>query len=94
MNTTDRMRTSAQSNSRPSHSTTPTPAADSRQLGFSLRIDEANPTHHLWNNNGTWWCNFTVHDGCHRTQRVRFSLKTKDVATAIIKRDQLLQRLS
>jgi hypothetical protein len=27
----------------------------------AVRIDAANPRHHLWNNHGTWWCHLTVH---------------------------------
>ncbi|NBR58180.1 MAG: hypothetical protein EBT89_03320 [Opitutaceae bacterium] len=27
----------------------------------ALRISEANPNHHLWNNNGTWFLHYTVY---------------------------------
>jgi hypothetical protein len=47
-----------------------------------LRINAANPNHHLWNNNGTWWChyreccpNFTKH-------RIQMSLQTSNLASA------------
>ena len=32
--------------------------------------------HHLWNNNGTWWCHFTVHTANGQKRRVRRSLRT------------------
>jgi hypothetical protein len=36
-------------------------------VGFpSIRVDRANPLHHLWCNNGTWWVHYTVHFD-HRT---------------------------
>ena len=28
---------------------------------LAIRLDPANPDHHLWNNNGTWWCHFTIY---------------------------------
>lgn len=37
-----------------------------------------NPDHNIWNNNGTWWCHFTVHHPDHTKERVRVSLGTKD----------------
>ena len=60
-------------------------------VGFpSIRVHEDNPTHHLWNNNGTWWIHFTVHFD-HRKRRVRKSLKTALLAEAIERRDALLE---
>ncbi len=62
--------------------------------GFlSARIDDTNPLHHIWKNNGTWWCHFTLNwDG--RTRRIRRSLKTCDLQVAIARRDALLARLA
>jgi hypothetical protein len=61
--------------------------------GFlSARINDSNPLHHLWNNNGTWWIHYTVNFDC-RTRRVRRSLRTGDLAVAIVRRDELLARL-
>ena len=28
---------------------------------LSIKIDLENPDHHLWNNHGTWWIHYTVH---------------------------------
>lgn len=62
-------------------------------LGFlSARIDEANPRHHLWNNNGTWWCHYTLHWDV-RKRRIRRSLKTADLSEAIRRRDELFARI-
>ncbi|MBU3664894.1 MAG: hypothetical protein FGM15_03320 [Chthoniobacterales bacterium] len=50
-----------------------------------------NPDHHIWNNNGTWWCHYTVHNDDYTKQRVRVSLGTKDVAIARALRDFLME---
>jgi len=55
-----------------------------------LRINAANPNHHLWNNNGTWWCHYTVHPTRFTKERIRASLGTKDKAQARLRRDQVL----
>jgi hypothetical protein len=52
--------------------------------------DPANPDHHLWNNNGTWFVHYTTHPTPFTKQRMRASLETKDVAEARLRRDQLL----
>lgn len=62
----------------------------SPDLRLSLRTDVRNPDHHLWNNNGTWWCHFTVHHPDHTVERARISLRTRDVAVARKRRDTLL----
>jgi hypothetical protein len=54
-----------------------------------LRINAANPDHHLWNNNGTWWCHYTVHPTPFTKQRIRASLGTKSLIQARSRRDQL-----
>jgi hypothetical protein len=48
----------------------------------SIRVLNHNPTHHLWNNNGTWWVHFTVHFD-QRKRRVRRSLKTRSLTEAV-----------
>lgn len=53
-----------------------------------------NPDHHLWNNRGTWWCRFTLHRSDHTAERVRVSLKTRDVTEARRRRDLVLRTLS
>ena len=60
---------------------------------LSLRIDGRNPDHHLWNNNGTWWCHFTLHTAGHTKHRVRRSLLTSDRTIARARRDELLGAL-
>lgn len=51
--------------------------------GFlAARIDDSNPRHHLWCNNGSWWVHYTLHFG-NRKRRIRCSLKTSDVQVAI-----------
>ncbi len=54
----------------------------------------SNPDHHLWNNRGTWWCHFTLHRPDYTAERVRVSLRTKDLAEARRRRDVLLARFA
>jgi hypothetical protein len=49
-----------------------------------------NPLHHLWKNNGTWWCHYTEHLPDYTKRRVRFSLHTSDPNLARVLRDSLL----
>ena len=53
----------------------------------------ANPNHHLWNNHGTWFLHYTEYPTPVTKQRVRRSLKTKSLAVARQRRDDLLARL-
>ena len=62
------------------------------QLSLSIRIDAANLDHHLWNNNGTWWCHYTLHRG-PRKLRCRVSLETGLLRKARLRRDRLLDAL-
>lgn len=41
---------------------------------LAVRINRANLNHHLWNNNGTWWCHYTVHTADYQKLPVRRSL--------------------
>ncbi len=61
---------------------------------LSIRIDASNPNHHLWNNNGTWWINFTIHPTPIMKERVRHSLRTRSVDEARAGRDALLLKLT
>lgn len=63
-------------------------------IGFpSLRVDHANPLHHVWCNNGTWWIHYTLHfDG--RKRRIRRSLGTAVLDIALERRDELLNRIA
>jgi hypothetical protein len=57
---------------------------------LSVRIAPGNPDHHIWNNNGTWWCHYTIHRPDFTKHRVRVSLKTRAKGAARRKRDELL----
>ena len=50
-----------------------------------------NPNHNIWNNNGTWWAHYTVHNDDYTKERVRVSLGTDDVQIARALRDFILQ---
>ncbi len=65
----------------------------STTLLASLRIQPANPNHHLWNNHGTWFLHYTVHPTPFTKERIRRSLGTKDLGTARQRRDAFFQHL-
>ena len=58
----------------------------------SIRVLTDNPDHHLWNNNGTFWCHYTLHFPDYTKRRVRQSLGTPCIKTARKLRDQILRR--
>ena len=55
---------------------------------------QLNPDHHIWNNNGTFWCHFTVHNPDYTKERVRVSLRTKDRNEARQRRDFIMRGTS
>jgi hypothetical protein len=57
---------------------------------LAIRIRPENPNHHLWNNNGTWWCHYTLHLPDFTKRRVRASLNTCSPSQARTRRDALL----
>ena len=57
---------------------------------LAIRICPDNPNHHLWNNNGTWWCHYTLHLPDFTKRRVRASLATPNPEQARARRDALL----
>jgi hypothetical protein len=57
---------------------------------IALRINAANPDHHLWNNNGTWFVHYTIHPTPLTKERIRGSLHTKNLVIARSRRDRLL----
>lgn len=61
---------------------------------LSARGVGKNKDHHLWNNRGTWWCHFTLHCPDYTSERIRVSLRTKDLEEARIRRDELFRALS
>ncbi len=56
-----------------------------------MKNKNLNPNHNIWNNNGTYWCHYTVHNDDYTKQRVRVSLKTGDVQIARALRDFLME---
>jgi hypothetical protein len=63
-----------------------------QQVRTSVRLNPGNLNHHIWNNNGTWWCHFTVHLPDYTKQRVRLSLGTRAIVEARRRRDEFLAR--
>ncbi len=57
---------------------------------LSTRFNPENPNHHLWNNRGTWWAHFTLHRADYTAERVRVSLRTRDIEEARLRRDEVL----
>ncbi|MGA0176920.1 MAG: hypothetical protein ACO3L2_09355 [Chthoniobacterales bacterium] len=55
-----------------------------------MKNKNPNPDHNIWNNNGTYWCHYTVHEDDYTKKRVRVSLGTKDIAIARALRDFLM----
>lgn len=56
---------------------------------LSVRFHSGNLNHHLWDNNGTFWCCLTVHLADFTKRRLRLSLETKDIEDARRLRDAL-----
>jgi hypothetical protein len=53
-------------------------------------------THNIWDNNGTWWIHFFADSTIHYTfnkERVRVSLKTKNIKEAKTIRNELFNQL-
>ena len=61
-----------------------------QQTTLAVRVNQKNPNHHLWNNNGTWWCHFTLHLPDSTKARIRKSLGTSRPDEARQLRDGLL----
>ncbi|MDZ4743165.1 MAG: hypothetical protein SGI98_07070 [Verrucomicrobiota bacterium] len=82
--------------------TTPEPATQTGSAGgqasrqetgtLSLRVNDTNVNHHLWNNNGTWWLHYTLHLPDFTKKRVRKSLHTSSLERARKLRDCLLEK--
>jgi len=60
---------------------------------LALRIDDSNLNHHLWNNNGTWWIHYTIYPTPVTVERIRHSLKTKNLPEARSRRDEIINEL-
>ena len=61
-----------------------------KEAKLSVRCRPGNADHHLWNNNGTFWCHFTVHLPDLTKQRMRLSTGTGDAGAARRLRDSLM----
>jgi hypothetical protein len=59
-----------------------------------VRVRTENPNHHLWNNHGTWFLHYTTHPTPFTKQRIRSSLRTKDVHVARERRDAFFADLA
>ncbi len=56
---------------------------------LAVRIDSGNPDHHIYDNNGTFWIHYTVYPTPVTAERIRKSLRTKDIAEARRRRDEI-----
>jgi len=65
-----------------------------RKTVLAVRVNEDNPNHHLWNNRGIWWCHLTVHKSDATAERLRFSLKTREVEKARERRDRIFREIA
>jgi hypothetical protein len=59
-----------------------------------MKINDGNENHHLWNNRGIWWCHVTIHKADATSERMRFSLKTKEVEKARERRDRIFKKIA
>jgi hypothetical protein len=55
---------------------------------IALRINAANPNHHLYNNKGIWWCHYTEDRPDFTKHCIRVSLQTPSLPAARAKRDR------
>ncbi len=66
--------------------------------GNDARLDlggnEKDPNQRLWNDRGMWWCHLTVHKNDATSERLRFSLKTRDLESARDRRDRILRDIA
>jgi hypothetical protein len=46
--------------------------------------------HHIWDNNGTWWCHLSLARNRGPAKRIRFSLRTNNVREARKRRDLIM----
>ena len=71
----------------------PMPTPQTAMLRLAIRVSRDKTNHHIWNNNGTWWIDFTMRSENGSTKRHRISLKTTDLEKARSKRDRILNAL-
>ena len=64
-----------------------------KQSKLSIRVNRKNSNHHIWNNNGKWWCHLTLHHPDYTSERRRLSLNTRNLDVARQRRDRLFANL-
>ena len=57
---------------------------------LSVRVNNKNPDHHLWNNHGTRWEHSTLPLHEYTMRRVLLSWGTQNVEEARLRRDEIL----
>ncbi|MEN9360711.1 MAG: hypothetical protein RL095_2246 [Verrucomicrobiota bacterium] len=63
-----------------------------KQGQISIRtLERSNENHHLWNNNGIWNLNYTMHPTPTTKQRIRVSLGTSSIEEARAIRDRFFR---
>jgi hypothetical protein len=62
------------------------------QIILSSRQRAQGDNHHLWVNRNTWWFHGTFHKPDGTKERVRLTLKTRDLNRARALRDRLIRR--
>lgn len=51
------------------------------------------PNHHIYDNRGVWWCHMTLYFYGGTSERIRFSLNTREVEKARINRDKIFMAI-
>ena len=51
------------------------------------------PNHHIYDNRGVWWCYMTLYFYGGTSDRIRFSLNTREVERARINRDKVFMAI-
>ncbi len=67
------------------------PTAKSGTTRLKMRSVAKNPNHHIWNNNGAWYCNFKIKTANGEAKRVRNPLHTRNVEEARRRRDAMIR---
>jgi hypothetical protein len=57
------------------------------------KFSSSNLNHHLWNNNGIWFIQYTIYPSHNTKERIRRSLGTRCVKTARTYRDEILSEI-
>ena len=68
------------------------PKPKRHKMKLSIRTNQSNPDHHLWNNHGRWYIHYVVHPTPFTKERVRRPLGTDSIREARRLRDAFLAR--